>query len=359
MGIVRGDNRPVEFHAPVRLTHLSHGAGCACKIGPADLQAIVSGLPRSGDPNLLVGFETSDDAGVYRLSDQLALVQSVDFFTPIVDDPYDFGRIAATNALSDIYAMGARPITALSLIAFSLERLGGEILAAILRGGADVASKAGVAVIGGHSIDDPEPKYGMSVTGVAHPEQIVRNSTAGAGDVLFLTKPIGGGVVTTAAKRGNAPAEVIELCTEVMTTLNQRAAEAALAVGPTAMTDVTGFGLLGHLRELAEGSGLSARVDAASVPVIEGAVELLAAGDAVPGGSRRNRDFVEPFTSFDPTVPEDRRALLFDAMTSGGLLVAVSRSRAVDMEAALVAAAPDSQRIGELTEGEPGNIAVE
>ena len=353
-----GDNRRVKAEAPVRLTQLSHGSGCACKIGPADLQGIVDGLPRSNDPALLVGFETCDDAGVYRVSDDLALVQSVDFFTPIVDDPYDFGRIAAANALSDIYAMGARPVTALSLVAFSLDRLGGHVLGEILRGGVDIAAEAGAAVIGGHSIDDPEPKYGMSVTGVAHPERIVRNSTARAGDVLFLTKPVGGGLVTTAAKRGNAGDELVERCTEVMTTLNRAAAEVALEVTPSAMTDVTGFGLLGHLRELAVASGVAAHVDSAAVPVIEGALDLLNDGDAISGGSRRNREFLEPFTLFADGVGEERRALLFDAMTSGGLLVAVDPRRAEEMAEALAAAAPATARIGELVEGRPGSLEV-
>ena len=348
----------MHLDTPVRLTALSHGSGCACKIGPADLESIVGELPRSSDPALLVGVETADDAGVYKVSDELALVHSVDFFTPIVDDPYDFGRIAATNALSDIYAMGARPVTALSLVAFSLERLGGEVLRAVLRGGADVAAEAGALIVGGHSIDDPEPKYGLAVTGVAHPEQIVRNSTASAGDVLFLTKPIGGGVVTTAAKRGTAPVEVHDRCVEVMTTLNAAAAEAALSVGPTAMTDVTGFGLLGHLRELAVGSGVSARILASSVPVIDGVMELIAGGDALSGGSKRNREFVEPFTSFGPSVGENSRGLLADAMTSGGLLVATPADLAGQMEGALVAAAPESARIGELAGGEPGRIEV-
>jgi selenide, water dikinase len=348
----------VKQEAPVRLTELSHGSGCACKIGPADLQEIVGGLPTSSDPAMLVGFETSDDAGVYRVSDELALVQSVDFFTPIVDDPYDFGRIAAANALSDVYAMGARPITALSLVAFSLDRLGGDVLREVLRGGADVAAEAGVAVIGGHSIDDPEPKYGMSVTGVAHPEQIVRNSTARSGDVLFLTKPIGGGSITTAAKRGKAGDDLVERCTEVMTTLNRPAAAAALEVGPSAMTDVTGFGLLGHLRELVAASRVATRIDAEAVPVIEGALDLIADGDAVSGGTRRNREFIEPFTRFAHSVPEERRALLFDAMTSGGLLIAVEAARADEMAAALVQAAPATARIGVLIDGEPGTIEI-
>jgi len=342
----------------VRLTQLSHGSGCACKIGPADLQGIVGGLPAPSDPNLLVGFETCDDAGVYRVSDELAIVQSVDFFTPIVDDPYDFGRIAAANALSDIYAMGARPITALSLVAFSLERLGGEVLREVLRGGADVAAEAGAAIVGGHSIDDSEPKYGLSVTGVAHPDAVVRNSTARPGDVLFLTKPVGGGLVTTAAKRGRASSELVERCTGVMTMLNRAAAAAALEVGPSAMTDVTGFGLLGHLRELAAASEVAAQVDSATVPAIEGAPGLVGDGDAVSGGTRRNREFIEPFTSFADSVTEERRVLLCDAMTSGGLLIAVDPGRAEDMAEALAAAAPATARIGALVDGEPGAIEV-
>jgi selenide,water dikinase len=313
----------------IRLTSLSHGSGCACKIGPAELERIVGGLPRSSDPALLVGSETADDAGVYRISEELALVQSVDFFTPIVDDPYDFGRIAAANALSDLYAMGARPLTALNLVAFSLERLPDDVLRDILRGGADMAAEAGVAIVGGHSIDDPEPKYGLAVTGVAHPQAIVRNSTARAGDVLFLTKPIGGGAVTTAAKRGNASDELIERCVLVMTTLNAAAADAAVSVGASAMTDVTGFGFLAHLRELALASGVAAHVEADAVPSIEGALELIETGDALSGGSRRNRDFVSRFVTFGDAVPEKRRALLCDAMTSGGLLVAVDAGLAL------------------------------
>jgi selenide, water dikinase len=348
----------VAIEAPPPLTSLSHGAGCACKIGPGDLHALLDRLPRSRDPAVLVASETADDAGVYRLSDELALVQTVDFFTPIVDDPYDFGRIAAANALSDLYAMGARPVTALNLVAYSLERLGAEPLVEILRGGADIATEAGVAVLGGHSIDDPEPKYGMAVTGVAHPERIVRNGTGRPGDRLFLTKPLGSGAVSTAAKRGAAPAELIERAIAVMTTLNARAAEAALAVGPSAMTDVTGFGLLGHLRELAVASGVSARVEAGAVLAIEGVPALLEAGEATSGGSRRNREFVTAFTEFGEGVDEVRRALLCDPMTSGGLLIAAPEVLAAEMEEALAAAAPDTRAIGSLHEGEAGAISV-
>ncbi len=302
--------------------------------------------------------ETADDAGVYRLGDELALVQTVDFFTPIVDDPYDFGRIAAANALSDLYAMGARPLTALNLVAFSLEQLGMETLAEILRGGAQIAAEAGVAIVGGHSIDDPEPKYGMAVTGIAHPERVVRNSTARPGDRLFLTKPLGAGAISTAAKRGLAGAELIARATEVMTTLNARAAEAALAVGPSAMTDVTGFGLLGHLRELTIASGVSAAVEAAAVPVMDGVLALLEDGDGVSGGNRRNQEFAAAFTSFGEHVPERLRALLADPMTSGGLLVAAPPELAGEMEETLLAAAPETVAIGSLAAGKPGRISA-
>jgi selenide,water dikinase len=232
------------------------------------------------------------------------------------------------------------------------------VLAEILAGGAEVAARAGAAVVGGHSIDDPEPKYGMAVTGVAHPQEIVRNSTARAGDVLFLTKPVGGGAITTGAKRGLAGAAAVRRATDVMTSLNADASVAATSVGPSAMTDVTGFGLLGHLHEMALASGVAARVESAAVPAIEGSVELLGAG-AVAGGSRRNREWVEPHVEFAPAVAEPVRALLCDAMTSGGLLVAVSAERADDMQSALAAAARASTRIGCVEEGEAGRIAVE
>jgi selenide,water dikinase len=342
----------------VSLTSLSHGAGCACKIGPGDLQALLADLPRPADPAVLVGSETADDAGVYRLSDELALVQTVDFFTPIVDDPYDFGRIAAANAVSDVYAMGARPVTALNLVAFSLEQLGPEVLAEILRGGAAIAAEAGFTIVGGHSIDDPEPKYGMAVTGVVHPERVVRNSTALAGDRLFLTKSLGAGAIATAAKRGRADGGLVARATAVMTTLNGPAAEAAVAVGPSAMTDVTGFGLLGHLRELSAASGVSARVEAASVPVIKGVLELLGAGEGVSGGARRNREYASEFTSFADSLLEQQRTLLADPMTSGGLLIATAEGRAAEMHEALKSVAPETAEIGSIGDGDPGSIAI-
>jgi selenide, water dikinase len=265
----------------VPLTSLAHGAGCGCKLGPADVLPIVRSLPAQHDRDLLVGTSTADDAGVYRLSDDLALVQTVDFFTPIVDDPYDFGRIAAANALSDVYAMGGRPLTALNLVAFPLERLGPDVLAAILRGGLDVCEEAGVTVAGGHSIDDPEPKFGLAVTGLVHPREVLTNAGGRPADALVLTKPLGVGAISTAWKRGTASPGLLAAAVAVMTELNAAAAEAARDAGAHALTDVTGFGLLGHLHSLALASGVAAEIDAAAVPAIDGVEALLSGADAV------------------------------------------------------------------------------
>ncbi len=298
---------------------------------------------------MLVGPATADDAGVYRLTDELALVQTADFFTPIVDDPYDFGRIAATNALSDVYAMGARPVTALNLVAFSLEDLGAEVLREILRGGADVAAAAGVAIIGGHSIDDREPKYGLAVTGVVHPDEVLTNAGGLAGDALVLTKPLGAGAISTAVKRGLAGEDDVARAVEVMTTLNADAAAGARAAGARALTDVTGFGLLGHLHELTRASGLAAELDAGAVPAIDGALELLAQDAGVSGGSRRNAEHAAEFAAFAEGIDPARRRLLTDAMTSGGLLAAVAPERAGAVPGAV---------IGELVAGPAGAISV-
>ncbi len=282
----------------VALTSLSHGAGCGCKLPAAAIGPLLAQLPARADDNVLVGFDTADDAGVYRLRDDLAIVQTVDFFTPIVDDPFDFGRVAAANALSDIYAMGATPVCALNLVAFSVQDLGADVLVEILRGGAEIAAQAGVAILGGHSIDDPEPKYGLAVTGVVHPDEVLTNAGGQPGDAIVLTKPLGAGAVSTAVKRGLAAplAETVR----VMTTLNRDASLAARRAGAHALTDVTGFGLLGHLHELALASGLSARLAAVTVPAIAGVLELLADPDerAVAGGTRRNRAHAEQFTTF-------------------------------------------------------------
>ncbi|MFL5825124.1 MAG: selenide, water dikinase SelD [Thermoleophilaceae bacterium] len=332
----------------LKLTALSHGAGCACKLPPGELHSLLEQIPRPPDADLLVGAETADDAAVYRVSDDLAIVTTIDFFTPIVDDPYEFGRIAAANALSDIYAMGAEPMTALNVVAWSLEELGREALSQVLRGGADTAAQAGVAIVGGHSIDDREPKYGLAVTGRVHPDRLYRNSTARAGDDLLLTKPLGGGVASTAAKRGIASAGLSKRAAEVMMELNREASLLAREADVSAVTDVTGFGLLGHLHEMTLASGVAAEVDASAVPAIEGVLELLRSSEPpIAGGTRRNRAWVEPCVSFGGEVPEELRWLVCDAMTSGGLLIAARPG----------SGAPGTP-IGRLVEGDAGSIAV-
>jgi selenide, water dikinase len=332
-----------------RLTALSHGAGCACKLPPAELHALLAELPQAQDSRLLVGAETADDAAIFQLNAHQALVTTADFFTPVVDDPYDFGRVAAANALSDVYAMGGTPLTAVNLVAWPLASLGRDGLRDTLRGGADACREADVAVVGGHSIDDPEPKYGLAVTGVIEPTRILRNSTARAGDDLFLTKPIGCGVATTAIKRGLASDELVALAVEVMTTLNRDSAEAARAAHASAVTDVTGFGLLGHLHEMTKASGIAATIEAASVPPLDGVLDLLrSAKPPLAGGTRRNRQWLEPAVNWTEHIPEPQRWLLCDAMTSGGLLIAAPPG----------ARAP-GVRIGNLHTGAPGSIKVE
>jgi selenide,water dikinase len=332
-----------------KLTALSHGAGCGCKIGAAQLQPLLAGMAPPTDPAVLVGPQTGDDAGVYRISDDLALVLTVDFFTPIVDDPYDFGRVAATNALSDVYAMGGEPLIALNLVAFSLEELGADVLREILRGGEDVARQAGVSIVGGHSIDDREPKYGLAVTGTVHPDELLTNAGGRSGDALVLTKPLGAGAVATAAKRGLAGDGLVGRAVDVMTELNRDSAGAARKAGAHALTDVTGFGLLGHLHELTRASGTAAEVDATAVPAIEGVLDLLEDEQAVSGGSIRNAEFAAQFTSYEAGIDPARRRLVCDAMTSGGLLAAVAPERAAEIPGAL---------IGRLVDGPAGAISV-
>ena len=323
---------------PIRLTSYSHGAGCACKLSPADLRTVL-GLVRgletpagaAADSELLVGLDTADDAAVYRLRDDLAVVVTTDFFTPIVDDPYDWGRIAATNALSDVYAMGGAPLLALNLVAWPREDLPFELLARVLDGGADVVRAAGALVAGGHSIDDAEPKYGLAVVGTVHPDRVFTNAGAQPGDDLVLTKPIGLGVISTAVKRDAATLELVAEAVRVMTALNAGARDAALELGDAvhAATDVTGFGLLGHASELLAASGLAGEVDAAAVPVIAGVPELVAGG-MVAGGTQRNHAFVSDTTDWGP-LPEADQLLLADAQTSGGLLLAVAADRTGDL----------------------------
>jgi selenide,water dikinase len=307
----------------------------------------------------LVGVNTSDDAGVYRLTADLALVQTVDFLTPLVDDPYQFGQIAAANAVSDIYAMGATPLLALNIVAFPTEALPMTVLGDILRGGADKAGEADVRIIGGHSIDDKEPKYGMAVTGLVHPDSILRNSTARPGDRLFLTKPLGMGIISTAIKRDLASPALIERAVAVMTTLNKGAARAALDIGVDACTDVTGFGLLGHLHEMTAGSGCGARIVFSHVPILDGVLELARQG-VVPGGTKRNLAYAESFTSFDAALDDAQRLILADAQTSGGLLLAVPAQHAGALAQALADQhVPVVAEIGEITDDRSGRIVVE
>ena len=302
---------------PVRLTGYAHGGGCACKIPPGELEEAVRGLVGQQSPDVLVGLDDGDDAAAVRVRDDLAVLSTADFFTPVVDDAYDWGRIAAANALSDIYAMGGTPITAINLVGWPREVLPMELLTEVLRGGLDVAAEAGCPVTGGHSIDDPEPKYGMAVTGVADPARLMRNDAAEPGLPLTLTKPIGVGVLGNRHKRTG---EVFPHAVAQMVRLNRDAAEAAVAGGARAATDVTGFGLLGHLFKMCRASGLGAVIDAAAVPVIEDARESLAEG-FVPGGSRRNLDWVRPHLEVERPLAEEELVLLADAQTSGGLLV--------------------------------------
>ncbi|MGR4010172.1 selenide, water dikinase SelD [Leucobacter sp. 1207-22] len=306
---VNGDN--------IRLTGFAHGGGCACKIPPGELENAVRGLVGQTAPNVLVGLDDGDDAAAVLVREDLAVLSTADFFTPVVDNAYDWGRIAAANALSDIYAMGGTPITAINLVGWPREKLPMELLTEVLRGGLDVAAEAGCPVTGGHSVDDPEPKYGMAVTGIADPRKLMRNDAAVAGLPITLTKPIGVGVLNNRHKQTG---ERFEHAITNMTQLNRDAAAAAVAAGVRAATDVTGFGLLGHLYKMCRASGVGATLDMSAIPLLDGARSSLEEG-FVPGGSRRNLDWVRPHLTADAGITEDDLILLADAQTSGGLLV--------------------------------------
>lgn len=310
------------------------------------------------DPAVLVDASTGDDAAVYRLDAERALVATTDFFSPVVDDPFDFGRIAAANALSDIYAMGARPLFALNLIGFPRKLLESGALAEIVRGAGEVAAQAGIAVVGGHSIDDQEPKFGLCVIGEVRPDAVIRNRGASPGDLLVLTKPLGTGVITTALKAGVVPDAVLAGAVSCMAALNRSAAEAMVEHGVTAATDVTGFGLLGHLAALLRASGAAACVHASAVPLLPGARELADQGH-VPGGTQRNREDLAEVVAWDPDVPMVLRLLLCDAQTSGGLLIAIPADRALPLlEALRTRRTAAAAIIGEIVAGDPGGIRV-
>jgi selenide, water dikinase len=395
---------------PFRLTESVKAAGCASKLSPATLDKVLGRLPRQHDPNVLVGFDHADDAGVYRITPDQALVQTVDFFTPVVDDPYTFGQIAATNALSDVYAMGGKPLTSLALVCFP-EKADLEILERILAGGLSKMIEAGCTVIGGHSIRDEETKFGYSVTGIIDPKKVLANQGAKPGDVLLFTKALGTGVISTALKKGKADQNWIDAAIRSMTTLNKRAAEIITGVGTTtayvgtaapgrpakqseasvnreghgfsradpatnqerasapavattggfsvhALTDVTGFGLIGHARELALASNVSLTIQASRVPLLDGALECVRAGH-IPGGLKNNRDFAECLVAYDDQVPEDRRTILFDPQTAGGLLISVAKEDAARLAQALHDAGVPAAEIGEVHEHAKPIIRVE
>jgi selenide,water dikinase len=336
----------------VRLTKIAKRAGCAAKQPPGYLLPLLGRLPAITDPNVIVGNNTADDAAIYRLTDEAALVLTTDFFTPIVDDPYDFGAIAAANALSDVYAMGGRPLTALNLVGFPDAELDATVLAEILRGGAEKAKEAGIDIVGGHTIKSDEPIYGLAVTGMVHPQRVVTNAAARPGDALVLTKPIGLGIVTTAAKQDLDVLGAIPAAIRLMATLNRGACEAMLDVGVHAATDVTGFGLLGHLRNMVAASGCAAVVERARVPVIEAAARYVRDGIA-PGGTHANLRFLEEWVDFGDRSKEDR-LLLCDAQTSGGMLIAVPEDRCGPLVRALEArGTPCAAVIGRFEPGGP------
>ena len=338
-----------------RLTSFSHGAGCGCKLGPQQLGEVLGALTLPDVPSdVLVAADTGDDAAVYALDEDRALVATLDFFTPIVDDPYDWGRIAATNAMSDVYAMGGTPFLGLNIVSWPIDDLPAEMLGRVLQGGVDAASAVGIPVLGGHSITDPEPKYGMVVLGFVDPRRMLRNSTAVPGDALLLTKPLGLGMVSTAVKRGVASDELLATAVELMTTPNRAASEAVQEVGADAATDVTGFGLLGHLHRMLLSSGAAAEIDASAVPLIDGALDL-ARGGVVPGGTQRNHAFVSPHVDWGG-LTEPEQLLLADAQTSGGLLVATDRPD--EMVASLRARGVTAAVIGSVVPGRAGEITV-
>ena len=331
----------------IKLTKLASCAGCGAKVGAGVLAQLLGDLQVLRDPKLLVGFDKSDDASVYQLTEDLALVQTVDFFPPIADDPYTFGAIAATNALSDVYAMGGEPRLALNIMAVPKD-LPKEAVHEILRGGYEKAYEAGVIITGGHSILDPEPKYGLAVTGFVHPQKVLTNSGARPGDVLLLTKPLGIGVLTTANKAGLLTPETLAYANRLMTTLNKAARDAMVKYRVHACTDVTGFGLMGHGAEMAQGSGVELHIDTASVSLIPEALEFARMG-VLPEGMYRNRSFAEPHV--DPgSVPLELQDLLYDPQTSGGLLMAVHPADAEALLAELQDAVPAAQRIGAIRE---------
>lgn len=319
--------READAAEDVPLTQFVENAGCASKIGQDDLKKALAGLPRPNDPNVLVSADTCDDAGIYKLDDERALVQTVDVFTPVVDDAYLFGRIAAANSVSDVYAMGGRPLTALSIVAFPIDRVSHRVLNKMMQGGIDALTEAGTVLLGGHSIKDKEIKFGFAVTGLVNPSRLITNDKARPGDVLILTKPLGTGVISFAAQIGKALPAWTEAIGRSMAELNRAAAEVMIESGVICATDVTGFGLMGHLSEIAAQSGMIVEIEPSRIPLFEGVRDLLTQG-IISGAIEKNRDFSSAFVDRSPSVPDDLETVLYDPQTSGGLLMCVESSRA-------------------------------
>lgn len=327
-------------------------------MGPEDLDQVLKGLNIPKNPRVLVGLETSDDAGVYLLNDEMALVQTADFFTPIVDDPFTFGQIAVVNALSDVYAMGGKPLTALNLVAFPIKTLSPSILTEILRGGLSKMEEAGVALLGGHTVEDPEVKYGLAVTGIVHPDKILSNAKAKPGDRLVLTKPLGTGIISTALKGEMASEEAVQRMVASMITLNRNASERMQVLGAHACTDITGFGFIGHALEMASASQVGLVIRSKSIPLFPGALEYAGMG-LVPGGTHSNRQFFSCMVEVDPAVPSLSIDLLYDPQTSGGLLVSLPPKEAERMVTALHQDGhPDSAIVGEVIAEPQGKMKI-
>ncbi|MFA6126446.1 MAG: selenide, water dikinase SelD [Bacteroidales bacterium] len=343
----------------IRLTQFTHGLGCACKLRPQDLEKVVRELKILQNPDILVGPETADDAAVYRISDDIALVETVDFFTPVVDDPYTFGAIAAANALSDIYAMGAVPLFALNIVGFPVKRLDLQVLRDILHGAQDKAAEAGISVLGGHTIEDTEPKFGMVVTGRVHPDKIWTNNGAREGDVLILTKPLGTGIYSTAIKQGLLSEPQADIVFRQMMMLNKMAADTLHSFTIHACTDVTGFGLIGHLLEMTRGSHADAELQAAAVPYLDEVFRLIGSG-VVPGGTKNNLSFVNEWVNWPVSFSEIEKLAICDAQTSGGLLAALPEAEASEALSALRRnGIPDAVMIGRITGQGKGMITID
>jgi cysteine desulfurase len=347
----------ISSNQEIKLTHFTHGLGCACKLRPQDLEQVLKDMPKPFDPNIVVGTEGSDDAAVYRISDTHSLVQTLDFFTPIVDDPYMFGAIAAANSLSDIYAMGAKPLFALNIVGFPDKRLPLSVLKDILRGASDKATEAGISILGGHTVEDTEPKYGMVVSALVENDQYLRNTGAHDGDMLFLTKPLGTGIISTAAKRGAASDTLVQLAAEQMATLNKDAIELGLQHGVRACTDVTGFGLLGHLREMLMSTQVGVELYLDQIPVLDGVREL-ARANFIPGGTQNNHQWVSEDVHYDKEISMLDQLILNDAQTSGGLLLAIPPAHKSEFLKMAAAKLKTVSFIGEFSKLNPGKIRV-